>query len=143
MSWGFFGVVAAVSVALALYLRSKGLAGVGYTVPVSTLIMSSDTVHMTGHPAIIYLSLPSETQGAAANLGNGFTAAPAPYWISVTRDGVPVDLSAQPGYPSPLAIPLVQASGKIVATYQVSAALGIIPLQGVLSPLTFTLNYEP
>ena len=56
--------------------------------------------------------------------------------------GVPVDL-AQSSYPQPLAIPLTKPSGKIVAVYKVSAALGVLSLMGVIPNTTFTLNYEP
>ena len=147
MSWAFFGVIAAASVALAIWLKATGrVSGVSYEVPIDVgtpLFLPSDTVHTTGYPPVIYLSLPHGTQGSPANLGNGWQSAPAPYWVSVTLDGVPVDLLAQPGYPMPLAIPLTRPSGKIVAVYKVSASLGFIPLQGVIPNTTFTLNYEP
>ncbi len=146
MTWGLFGIIAAAGLAVAWYLKAHGkIDGIAYEVPGDIgkpLFLPEDTVHMAGVPQVIYLYLPNETQGGPANLGGGWQMAPAPYWVSVTLDGVPVDLT-QSSYPAPLAIPLTKPSGKIVATYKVSAALGIIPLQGVIPDTTFTLHYEP
>lgn len=141
MPWPVFGVIAAVAVIAAWWLKAHGDVGVSFTLP-SGFGSFQQTIHMSGFRPFITLQLPQFTQGSPLTLPDGTTVAPAPYFETVTLNGVAQDVSqAVPG--SGLTVNLTTPTGTIVATYKESVALGAFSLQGVVPDTTCTITYGP
>lgn len=142
MTWGFFGAITVVAIVAAWYMKTHGMVGAGLTLP-SGFGSHTASISMTGLQPYVALSLPTTVQGAAMNLGGGNTAAPAPYWVSVTLDGQPVDIPSASVTPLQVNLPITKASGTIVAVYVESASLGWLSLQSVIPQTTCTITYGP
>lgn len=140
MTWPLFAVMALVSVGAALWLRAKGLASIGLELP-SGFGTHHVTVHTTGLRPQITLMLPTTTQGSGFKVGNAVVA-PQPYFISMTLDGEPVDVSqALPGVG--ITLNLTKPQGQIVAVYKESVAFGVLDLQSAAPDTTAIIAYGP